>query len=518
MTDKTREKEISQNEIEPDDPERSIYQRSMTGSPQREEVIEKAELLLNALYHNPEHIGLIAAERPAMPTQATRRAWDALLTSAGEGFDTSEISRELRGGPGAELLSRIRSERVAGLMETTRHAMDTAEMERWAAQLRDSGQREELSRKLAQMAQRLRETNATAQEAGAHVMRIVQDILRRGRGASTMQHIAEAVEEAMEEADAMAAGEDLTFINTGFFSLDDTIGGIPVGELTIVAAHSGMGKTSFLLQLVRQMARIEASREERTGAPQRAVILFSIEMSASQCVWRCAAAEAQVNLQQLRADLKMTSELPEDHPERAGALGDLRRVKEAARGLKDLPIYIDADPEPALAQITSRVMQVQAAQRARGCEEGEEIAVIGVDYDEKVNAGEHGSEELRVSAISKGLKVLGKQFRAASVALSQYKSAPTDEMRPGTDSDLRYSRKKHHEAHTILHWWWPRYFVVKGRLSEEVAAAKVEGYKPHNPAWGKMMCTKNRTGSTGTCALHFEPEHTRFSDPNAPKV
>ena len=490
-------------------------QLRMQSGPKGEELESVAAQLLNGLYHNPEHVDLVAAAEPVMPSRETRWIWEALLEQTEEGsLDGAALRRELRG---SDLFGRIEREQVAGLIETTRHGQDPSQLETWAEDLHEAASRERLSEMLVKMGKRARSSDKKTGEIGAHAMRIISGLITETNAAGLI-HISEAVEAALAQADAIESGENVNFIKTGFYSLDRVTGGAPVGELTIFASISGMGKTSFALQLIRQMARIERRREEREGKAQRAVILFSIEMTLEQCMWRCAAGEAGHNLQELQRELEATTHLREDNPRRAEVLRQFGEVKDEMRLLSDLPVYLDADPEPTIEEIYTRCLQVQARQRARGCEEGEEIAVIVTDYDEKVDVGAHHSEELRVSAISKGLKTLGKRLNAASVALSQYNSKPEDERRPGRDGDLRYSRKKHQEAHTILHWWWPAYFVRKGDVGEAAALESLKWYDPQHPKRGALLCTKNRNGSVGKIDLDFTAETTSFRDPNEPNA
>jgi len=176
--------------------------------------------------------------------------------------------------------------------------------------------------------------------------------------------------------------------------------------------------------------------------------------------------------------------------------------------LTDLPLYVDEDPEPTLGQIRSRVMQVQAHH---------DVALVGVDYDEKVDPEEAPpSEEQRVAAISKGLKTLAKEEECACVALSQYNSAPSSQVRPGTNDDLRYSRKKKHEAHTILHWYWPAYWLRSGDVDLNAGDEAPPHYNPAREDLGRLYVGKDRDGGPGWVALEFHAEKTAFVDPNDP--
>lgn len=459
---------------------------------------DKAERLLAGLYYHPDHLALVAAHEPVMPSADLDKVWQAMREAYDGGdLDTARMGALLTpGGDGAptnaqQVLKRIRTNKVLGKVEAARFGHQGTQLEKWAKQLAEQAAKERLATRIGALASRMRETDKSLDEIAAALISEVQDATR-GASRSTMRHISEYVDDAIADTYEWEEGIVNDFIKTGFYSLDRVIEGLPVGELTIFAAPSGAGKTSFALQLVRQMALIEQGKDD-----PRAIVFFSIEMTAKQVLHRAAAAWRTINLRKARGKNASVDTRGQTIHE---------RHRKALESLRTLPIYVDADPEPTLEQIRSRSMQV-AAQH--------EVAAICVDYDEKVNE-ENYSEEQRVAAISKGLKVIGKEIGAASIALSQYNSDPSNQIRPGTDDDLRYSRKKKHEAHTILHWYWPNYWIKKGIIDLQTDSPP-QGFNPESENRGYLFCTKNRSGDTGRITLDFEPQYTRFVDPNEPQ-
>ena len=459
---------------------------------------DKAERLLAGLYYHPDHLALVAAHEPSMPAADLHTVWQAMKEAhTGGDLDTARMGALLNpGGDGTptnaqKVLQRIRSHDILGKVEAATYGHRGDQLEKWAKQLAEAAAKDRLATRLGALTARIRETDKSLDEIAALLIGEVQDAAR-GASRSSMQHISELVDEAIADTYQWEEGIVNDFIKTGFYSLDRVIEGLPVGELTIFAAPSGAGKTSFALQLVRQMALIEQGKEEA-----RAIVFFSIEMTAKQVLHRAAAAWKRINLREARGkNASVDTDGNTIH----------ERHRKALESLRTLPIYVDADPEPTLDQIRSRSMQV-AAQH--------DVAAICVDYDEKVNEDNY-SEEQRVAAISKGLKVIGKELGAATVALSQYNSDPSNQIRPGTDDDLRYSRKKKHEAHTILHWYWPNYWIKKGIIDLQTDTPP-DGYNPEHENRGWLFCTKNRSGDTGRVTLDFQPQYTRFVDPNEPK-
>jgi len=143
----------------------------------------------------------------------------------------------------------------------------------------------------------------------------------------------------------------------------------------------------------------------------------------------------------------------------------------------------------------------------------DDVALVGVDYDEKVR-GEGETEEQRVASIAEGSKTMAKRLGVPWVNLSQYSRKSAGDMGTPQDGWLRYSGKKEQESALILHWQWPGYWVeTKGE-----DPMMVDGYDQAEPGKGWMYVTKNRiTGGTGAAKLYFEQEHTRFIDPKDPE-
>ena len=466
-----------------------------------------AERLVAGCYHNPGQVAPVAAEGPVMPGPATDKLWAEMEDLSGpEGFDPARLSARVGltgdGAPSGDstdakaqdLLRRIRDHDVLGPVEAASFGHKGEQLQEWASQLADAGRKDRLATRLGVLVSKIQESGPelTMEEIRAGLISEIQ----RATDASAdygLKHVSEFLEEAKADVDAWERGESTDYLPTGFYGLDRKITGVPIGELTIFAAPSGAGKTSWLLQLLRQVAMRDSNQ---------AVCFFSIEMPAAKVVHRAAAAWKGEELSQVR-------ETPQANTQGSGGQTYADRHREALEALRDLPLYVDEDPEPTMGEIYSRVMQVQASH---------DMALVGVDYDEKVDPEEASrSEEQRVASISKGLKTLAKETETACVALSQYNSAPSSQVRPGTNDDLRYSRKKKHEAHTILHWYWPDYWLRSGDVDPDAGDPLPPHYVPDNSQRGRLYVGKDRDGGPGWVKLDFHAERTRFLDPEDPE-
>jgi replicative DNA helicase len=216
-------------------------------------------------------------------------------------------------------------------------------------------------------------------------------------------------------------------------------------------------------------------------------------MAGSQIAQRAASQMARIDLRRLRSG--------------EADAADYDDFTEAAGRLAQLDWHVDDRPQPTFAHIAARCQQVQAT---------DGLSFVAVDYDEKIDS-QGQTEEQRVASIARGLKDLAKRFGVPVVALSQYSRKASENTGVPSDHWLRYSGKKEQESALILHWYWPGYFIDKGMRPEEV-----QNYNPsvadgkHGRGW--MVCTKNRFGRTGKTQLYFQPEYTRFIDPQDPEA
>jgi len=313
---------------------------------------------------------------------------------------------------------------------------------------------------------------------------VVDRLTRISMTKSDQTHIKHGAREALQSLWKWEEGETEGLVPTGFPGLDGICDGYPVGELTTFAAHTGAGKTSFLVQTVATLARAWEDEE-------KALLIFSAEMDKEQIAQKAASQIAEVNLRKL-----LQGTAPEE---------DYRAMEDALELVSGLSLHVDDTASPTMQHIRARCQRIDA-------QTDRELAFVALDYDEKAQ-GQGETEEQRVASIATGSKAMAKRLDVAWVNLSQYKRM-SDPMGTPDDHWLRYSGKKEQESALILHWYWPGYWVQnKGRNADTVP-----DYDPTEPGKGWMYATKNRiTGGTGAARLYFRPEQTRFVDPKDPE-
>lgn len=277
---------------------------------------------------------------------------------------------------------------------------------------------------------------------------------------------------------AAASGNRVTGLPTGLAMLDDLTAGLHGGDLTIVAARPGMGKTSFVLDILRNVAstRWVGEREERHEVVGKAGALFSLEMPKEQIATRMTCSDGRVDVGKVRKGL-----LSPD---------DWQRLTQAAGHLSSLPITIDDQAGITMTDLRSRVRRV-ALQWER---QSVALGIVVVDYLQLMR-GQGDNREQEIAGIARGLKSLAKDFGVPVIALSQLNRAVESraDKRPML-SDLRESGAIEQDADNVIFLYRDEYYNKDSEL-RGIAEAIV---------------AKQRNGPTGKVPLRFTASCTRF--------
>lgn len=286
--------------------------------------------------------------------------------------------------------------------------------------------------------------------------------LRIGRDRRGLVPLSKAIADSLEDLNALArSGGGMTGIPTGFSDLDFFITGLNKGDLLLLAARPGVGKTSIALNIARNAA-------VKSGCD---VAVFNLEMPRNQVVLRLLSSEAGIDLKKLRmADLK------ED---------EWDRLALATQVLSAAPIYIDDSSTVSVAEMKARCRQLK------------KLGLVIVDYLQLMSTGrKDGNRVLEVSELSRAMKIMAKELNVPVLCLSQLSRAPEkrDNKRPVL-SDLRDSGAIEQDADIVM-------FLYRD-----------EDYNPDTTDKNVCECiiAKNRNGQTGTVKFHWMGQFTRFS-------
>jgi replicative DNA helicase len=323
--------------------------------------------------------------------------------------------------------------------------------------------------------------------------------LARTPSSSSVHQIYDVVKESFLQLQAaFERGKHVTGVATGFHDLDNMTSGLHEGELIIVAARPGMGKTSYVMNVAVNVAAAipeQAPGEEIAVDARYGVMVFSLEMPKEQLVNRMMCSEGRVGLSDLRKGNV------------AGEKWD--RLVESADRLSQMPIWIDDTPAISLLELRAKVRRQQHEFDAKfpGTEKWKQrIGLIIVDYLQLMRGSPNAqSREQEISEISRGLKALSKELRVPVIALSQLNRAvetrSTKDKRPQL-SDLRESGAIEQDADMIQFIYRPEYYIADKDSAE---AQKYKGY-------AEIIIAKQRNGPTGKVPVTFIDDYTKFEN------
>ena len=243
---------------------------------------------------------------------------------------------------------------------------------------------------------------------------------------------------------------------TGFSTVDTFLTGLNNSDFIVLAANTGVGKTSFALNICANAAKMSG----------KAIVVFSLEMSNEQLALRLISGEALVDSKKLRTGL-----LDDD---------EWVAIAHASETLANTKIY--------LADATGITVNEMKAKCRRL---GEEIGLVIIDYLQLVQSGiRTDSRTNEVAAISRALKIMAKDLNVPILCLSQLSRESDKQGRRPRLSDLRESGAIEQDADVVM---------ILFREDKEA------------PERVKLLVEKNRHGSTGDIDLHWDGKYTKFT-------
>ena len=292
--------------------------------------------------------------------------------------------------------------------------------------------------------------------------------LRQGRVVGGLVPISTVVQTVYSNlSEAASSGKKIPGLSTGLNDLDRYILGLNKGELILIAARPGMGKTSIALNIAMNVAK----------KTDKAVAVFSLEMSREQLVSRLLAGKGLVPSQNL-----LTGRLNSD---------EWKRIAAAAQVLSCTDMRIDDNPMLSVSDINAQCRRIS------------NLGLVVIDYlqlmqsaggDSRKYAAENRQQV--VSDMSRMLKIMAKELNVPVICLSQLSRA--SEGRPNKRpmlSDLRESGAIEQDADVVI-----------GLYREGYYNAECE-----EPNVSEAIVLKNRKGQTGTVKLSWLAEYTTFA-------
>lgn len=268
--------------------------------------------------------------------------------------------------------------------------------------------------------------------------------------------------------DRMEKGPDAAArgVTTGWVDLDELIPGFQAGEMVTVGSRPGVGKSVVLLNVAVHAA-------VRLGIP---VLVASLEMSEQECVDRIIAAEATADLQRIR-----TASLDD---------ADWARIAGAHSRLADAPLMLSTSPYQSVQTMRSDLRSMRRA--------GSPAGLLVVDYLQLMTSGGKAeNRQAEVSEISRGIKLLAKEFGIPVLVGSQLNRGP--EMRSDRRplmADLRESGSVEQDSSIVILLY------------------REDAYESESPRAGEidLIVVKNRQGRQATITMAFQGHYARCAD------
>lgn len=270
------------------------------------------------------------------------------------------------------------------------------------------------------------------------------------------------IEEAGNAPEGVAVG-----VPSGFIDLDKKTSGFHPGQIILIGARPAMGKSTIAVDFARHAAILAG----------KSVIIFSLEMGKKEILQRIMSAQTRIPLQQIR-----TGKLDRKEWE---------KVIEMRKEVEESNLFIDDYPKVNLGRIRSVLMK--QIMRPEGCD------MVVIDYlqlMEVTSRKGNSSRENDVSELSRGLKLLAKEFGIPIVVLSQLNrgSEQRADKTPAA-SDLRESGSLEQDADVILLLHRPEVYDENDR-----------------PGEADLIIAKQRNGPTGKIVLVPMLEISKFAN------
>ncbi len=279
------------------------------------------------------------------------------------------------------------------------------------------------------------------------------------------------LEEAFNRIDELhKSDKHFRGVPTGFTDLDNMLSGLQNSDLIILAARPSTGKTSFALDIARQVG---ISAKVPVG-------IFSLEMSSDQLVDRMISAQSCVDLWRLRTG-KLNTE---------GEGNDFQRIGEAIGVLSEAPIFIDDTSSANIMEMRTMARRLQSEHK---------LGLIIIDYLQLMEGRSRGGDNRvqEISEISRGLKQLAKELNVPIIALSQLSRAV--ESRPDGMpklSDLRDSGSIEQDADIVL------FLYREDRVKPDTPNKNI----------ADIIIAKHRNGPVGKVSLYFDENSASFKN------
>ena len=259
-------------------------------------------------------------------------------------------------------------------------------------------------------------------------------------------------------------------VKTNFVELDKFTSGLQKGELIILAGRPSMGKTSLAMNIAENIALLD----------NKAVAIFSLEMTAVQLTSRLVSSSSKVQQKSIRTNNLNDSETD-----------DVYHAIELLRGSQ---IYISQNSNVTVLDIRAQARRLKSQLPS--------LSLIVIDYVQIMNIPRHSkgysNRAQDLGEVSRSLKALALELDIPILLLSQLnREVENRQDKKPTMADLRESGALEQDADLILLLYRDEYYNRDNDISRGVT---------------EVIVAKNRNGATGIFELKFTPKCVRFDN------
>ncbi len=318
--------------------------------------------------------------------------------------------------------------------------------------------------------------STTAYDEGSPVKTIVDSAeqkifnLSHNNETKDFRHIRDILQNVYQEIETLSeTGGAVTGAKTGFSGLDNMLIQMGQGDLVIVGARPGMGKTSFAMNIAVNVAK----------ATKKAVAIFSLEMSGEQLVTRILSSEALIDSSRLRTGQLRTE--------------DWDNIADVISSLSECDIRIDDTSAITAAEMKSKLRRIP------------NLGLVVIDYIGLMQSTANTDNRAQqVGEISRNLKIMAKDFGIPIICCAQLNRGTESRAGEGkkpTLADLRDSGSIEQDADIVL-------FLYRDEYYKDISGAENQGTDSANTA--EVIVAKNRHGSVGNVKMGWIGQFTKF--------
>ena len=296
--------------------------------------------------------------------------------------------------------------------------------------------------------------------------------ISHGTDRKEFRHIRDVLQNVYRDIERLAETKGaVTGAKTGFSALDRVLVEMGKGDLVIVGARPGMGKTSFALNIATNVAK----------ASGKAVAIFSLEMSGEQLVTRIISSEAMIDSHSLR-----TGQLANE---------DWDNIADVISSLSGCEIYIDDTSAITTTDMRSKLRRLN------------NLGLVVIDYIGLMQTTSNSDNRAQqVGEISRNLKIMAKDFGVPFICCAQLnrgtESRPGQGKRP-TLADLRDSGSIEQDADIVL-------FLYRDEYYKDISGIEASPDAADTANTAEVIVAKNRHGSVDNVKMGWIGQFTKF--------